>query len=134
MASTTEKSVPAKPYVPPAERLRNVLSNARQRNGLPLTEKSLIDHARWVRSLARRGLLDSDTLRDSTALRDSFWKAYTSPSSRSFYVRALQCYISCLSDVDLNEQYPSVDRVKMIELLQSFITDCNQELKLTKRS
>lgn len=108
--------------IPPATVIRTSLSSARQRNGLLLGEKTMTTNVKFIRTLYRRGVIDSDVLQSPIQLRDRFLSEFRAPSTRCVYARTLQMYLACTAD-----QWPSVDLPETLKALQMLIKDSNAQ-------
>jgi hypothetical protein len=122
MAEASEATNTASISVPSAENLRKILSSARQRNGLPLTEKTLKDNIKWLRTLYRRGIMEPDVLHSEDKLKAVLWENFPSHTNRCIYARCLQTYLACCNST---EMFADLNARETIALLQTLIKESN---------
>ena len=109
------------------ERITEVINRLRGTGGLPLAPTYVKSLTAWMCTMAKRGYLDSDFLRDKDRVRETFMKQYPNPNSRAQFSRAILAYFSGLTDDEFQKEYSRLSRKDAVEAVRSVATGANKQ-------
>jgi hypothetical protein len=111
------------------ERVMTVLGRVRRMGGLPLTDAQKKQFQGWFRTIAVRGHTTEDFLKDPDYVSKTYRESFPNPMSRGQFIRAFMMYVTGLTNEEFHEEYPSLTRESVTELMKKVNAEANQEVR-----
>jgi len=109
------------------ERVTSVIARVRRTGGLPIPARPLDQYQSWFRTLAKRGYVEPDFLRNGDRVRQQFRRDFPNSMTRAQYVRGFLMYLTGLDDAEFAAEFHDLDREGIVRRLQAVSTEANKE-------
>jgi len=116
------------------DRILEILSRVRKGGGLALTEEKKRQVTSWFRTIARRGYVTEDFMRDGQRAKTIFKEQFPGPVTRAHYTRSFMIYLEGLSDEEFMQEYPTLSRGDLAATINTISQEAWQERKAKKAS
>jgi hypothetical protein len=110
------------------ERIAELVSRLRGTGGLPLAPSLSKNLNSWLGTMARRGYLKPEFLKDKDLIASEFMKAYPKPSSRSHFAHAILQYFAALTDDEFAEEYGDLSRWEAVHNVKAVAGPANKDV------
>jgi hypothetical protein len=95
--------------------------------GIPILESRRKRIQSWLQTLDKRGYLSSAFLSNGQEVRSTFIETFPRPATRAQFLRTILQFISAFTEEEFKNDFPNLNRGRVVEELRSIAADANRE-------